>query len=79
MRQCVHAVVAVVIVELVTTTIVVIIVILFSHMYKCTIYDSYAINGCQDITLTLSDLPSCDTLKPRIRNMVSEDVTLYPQ
>ena len=70
MRQCDQAVVAVVIVELVETTTVTIIVILFYHMYKCTIYDSYAINRSQEITLALSDLPSCDTLKPLIRNRV---------
>ena len=70
MWQCDQAVVAVLIVELVAMTTVAIIVILSYHMYKCTIYDSYAINGSQEISLALSDLPSCDTLKPPIRNTI---------
>ena len=37
-------------------------------MYKFMIYGLYTINRSQVIILTLSDLPSCDMLKPLIRN-----------
>ena len=35
-------------------------------MYICTIYDYYAINGSQDKSLTLSDLPNDDAQNPNI-------------